>query len=243
MSAMLPARMRERYDALSERERVLVFVMVLVLLWGLLEVSVLGGLRQRHKVEAQSVDALQQQVDQLSSRQSELDAMMASGPLAQARERAGALQQKIAETDVQLRGEGVRYLDPERARQVLRELVQGSGVELVAVRSLAPEVALSTNPAPAATQSEAQPAPTEAAADAGSAPAPVTAPGLVLYRHPIEVELDGGYLDLLAYVRRLEDSGWRLRWHSLEISAQDWPRARLHFVVHSFSLEEDWIGV
>lgn len=243
MNAGWLARVRERYEALSERERVLVFVMVLALLWAVLEVGLLGDLRQRHRVEAQSVDALQQQVEEIRSRQSELDAMMASGPLATARAQASALQEQIAATDAQLRGEGVRYLDPEHARQVLRELVQGSGVELVAVRSLAPEVAFSTNPASATVSPEAQPASTEASADASSAPAPVAAPGLVLYRHPIEVEVDGGYLDLLAYVRRLEESGWRLRWHSLTISSQGWPRARLHFVVHSFSLEEDWIGV
>jgi len=67
--------------------------------------------------------------------------------------------------------------------------------------------------------------------------------GLDLFRHPIAVELEGSYADMVRYLARIEGSEWSLMWHELKIDTLEYPRARLRFVVYSFSLEEAWIGV
>src|SRR3546814_2850987 len=122
----------------------MVFVAALVVCWGLIEVLFLGGLRSRQTLEAQNVASLREQVDQLNSRQAELNQQISNGPLQAAQDQEADLLKRISAADLALRGEGVRYLDPNRARQVLHELLKGTGLTLVSMRNLPAEVALST---------------------------------------------------------------------------------------------------
>ena len=39
---------------------------------------------------------------------------------------------------------------------------------------------------------------------------------LTIYRHPVQVEVKGSYLALIAYLEDLEGSGWGLNWRKLE---------------------------
>lgn len=251
MSDSAVTKMRQRFEALSERERLLLFAALLMVCWGLAEVLFLGRLRTRHNSEAQQVQALRDQVGTLSAQQAELSAQVENGPLQAAQAQEQELLERIAKADLALRGENVRYLDAAHARLVLHQLLAGTGLQLVSMRALPAEIALSTrSPVPAP---EAPDAPAEAdgaaTADdpAAAAPAPAAAPepgiGLDLYRHPIEVQLEGSFADMVEYLSRLERSDWSLMWHELDIQTIEYPRARLRFVVYTFSLEEAWIGV
>lgn len=257
MSTSRLSQWQDRFNALSERERVMVFAAALVLCWGLIEVLFLGGLRSRQAMEAQNVATLREQVDQLNSRQAELNQQITTGPLQAAQAQEADLLKRISAADLALRGEGVRYLDPDRARQVLHQLLKGTGLSLVSMRNLPAEVALSTRdsitePPVEAAATDTQTNGTEATESVGTAVAEVTespdstdtpSVGLDLFRHPIEVELEGSYTDMVDYLERLERSEWSLMWHELTIDTLDYPRARLRFVIYSFSLEEAWIGV
>jgi len=254
MSESRLTQLRQRFDALSERERLLLFAALLAFCWGLAELLFLGRLRTRQNSEAQQVQALRDQVQTLSAQQAELSAQIVHGPLQAAQAQEADLVARIAKADRALRGENVRYLDADRARQVLHLLLKGTGLHVVSMRSLPAEIALSTRTlAPlsvAAADAEATPdadgtgAAVENAAGAAAAVA-VAAPGvgLDLYRHPLEVQVEGNFADMVEYLSRLERSDWSLTWHELDLQTIEYPRARLRFVVYSFSLEEAWIGV
>ena len=253
MSESTLAQWQGRFNALSERERLLVFGAALVVCWGLVELLFLGDLRTRQAMESQNVATLREQVDQLNARQAELDQQITAGPLQAAQAQEADLLKRIADADLALRGEGVRYLDASRAREVLHELLKGSGLTLVSMRNLPAEIALSTRDSVLAqpddaTVSEdpnnpagenADPVDTTQAATTADAPSV----GLDLFRHPIAVELEGSYTDMVGYLARIEGSEWSLMWHEVKINTLDYPRARLRFVMYSFSLEEAWIGV
>lgn len=64
-----------------------------------------------------------------------------------------------------------------------------------------------------------------------------------LYRHRFEMELEGPYLQCLAYLEDLEALPWRLYWQAIEIDAEDYPVNRIRIEVATMSLHEDWIGV
>lgn len=256
MSESRLAQWQSRFNALSERERLLVFAAVLAVCWGLIELLFLGGLRTRQAMEAQNVATLREQVEQLTTRQAELDQQITAGPLQAAQAQEADLLTRIGAADLVLRGEGVRYLDANRARQVLHELLKGSGLTLVSMRNLPAEVALSTRDSVVAQPGDTEatdPQADESAADAADTTtateqairngADTPSVGLDLFRHPIAVELEGSYADMVRYLSRIEGSEWSLMWHELKIDTLEYPRARLRFVVYSFSLEEAWIGV
>ena len=64
-----------------------------------------------------------------------------------------------------------------------------------------------------------------------------------LYRHGLEMELEGPYLAVLAYLEDLEALPWRLYWQVLEIDADEYPKNRVRIEVATLSLHEEWIGV
>lgn len=254
MSESRLTQLRQRFDALSERERLLLFAALLMVSWGLAEVLFLGRLRATSTSEAQQVQALRDQVSTLTAQQAELNEQIVNGPLQAAQAQEAELLARIAKADLALRGENVRYVDADRARQVLHLLLQGTGLQVVSMRSLPAEIALSTRTvasapsvADAATaDADANANDGEAAdavADATAAAAAAPGIGLDLYRHPIEVQVEGSFADMVEYLSRLEHSDWSLMWHELDIQTIQYPRARLRFVIYSFSLEEAWVGV
>src|SRR3546814_19843899 len=118
MSGAKLSQWQDRFNALSERERLMVFVAALVVCWGLIEVLFLGGLRSRQPLEAQNVASLREQVDQLNSRQAALNQQISNGTLQAAPDQEADLLKRNRAADLALRGEGGRYLAPTRDRQV-----------------------------------------------------------------------------------------------------------------------------
>ncbi len=64
-----------------------------------------------------------------------------------------------------------------------------------------------------------------------------------LYRHRFEMELEGPYLDCLAFLEDLEALPWRLYWQAIDIESDAYPSNRIRIEVATLSLDEEWIGV
>ena len=60
--------------------------------------------------------------------------------------------------------------------------------------------------------------------------------------HGVEVVVEGRYLDLVAYLERLERQPWDLFWGSTQLYA-DYPRSRLKLTLYTLSLERAWLIV
>ena len=65
----------------------------------------------------------------------------------------------------------------------------------------------------------------------------------MLYRHGLVLELEGSYLDCLAYLAEVERLPWHIFWGSLELETEQHPRNRITLELYTLSLEEEWIGV
>ena len=64
-----------------------------------------------------------------------------------------------------------------------------------------------------------------------------------LYRHGVELQLEGSYLGTLAYLKQLESLEWRFEWNALVFDIQDYPIGTVTIEVYTYSTERDWIGV
>ena len=81
-------------------------------------------------------------------------------------------------------------------------------------------------------------------APAGANPSnPGSAVAPLLYAHDVELTIEGGYLDVLAYLKRLEALDERLGWMVLEYDAENWPAGEAVIRVRTLSLEPAWLGV
>lgn len=80
------------------------------------------------------------------------------------------------------------------------------------------------------------------AAAAGAASAP-TAPKYLLYRHGVELVLQGPYLDMIGYLDALEAAPGQLFWSKAELDAEQSPNGRLTLTLYTVSLDKKWIAL
>lgn len=103
---------------------------------------------------------------------------------------------------------------------------------LMAVAGVTPPVPGAAAPAPA-------PAPTAAAAAVASAS--VVKPHELLYRHGVEIELQGNYLDMVNYMAALEALPVQLFWGRAKLDAEQYPQAKLTLTLYTMSLDDRWM--
>lgn len=94
-----------------------------------------------------------------------------------------------------------------------------------------------------------------AATTPATAPQPMPVPGLgpdpatiatakpreLLYRHGVEIVLQGSYLDMINTMQALEALPVQLFWGGARLDAQQYPEARLTLTLYTLSLDEQWI--
>ena len=64
-----------------------------------------------------------------------------------------------------------------------------------------------------------------------------------VYKHGIEMTLQGRYLDLLDYLRRMETLPWQMFWARAHMDANDYPDVRITVTVFTLSLDKHWLVV
>lgn len=216
---------QQRWAKLAPREQWLAFGVGLALLGLAYLLAVADPLARR--IDAEQGRARLAEARALEARNAlqELQAKLAADPNRSYRE---SLQAARAERERLLRGidrETRALVTPARMKGVLQELLRSQPkLRLLALDSFSEPLAL-----PGA----------EAAQDAAAA-APLT-----LYRHGLRLTLEGGYFELLAYVRAIEASGWRLYWDSLDYQVGEAGpgQARIVLQLHTLSRDEGWVGV
>jgi len=225
----------ERIDALSVRERVLVFSTTMALLLALLYTLLIDPQMRMQKRLFSTVVQKQSELKSLEAQITAIATGRASDPDKPLRGRLAQVHRELREIEAQIGAEERRFTAPEQMKTVIEEmLARNRAVQLVAMKTL-----------PSSTIAEAR--------DGGKVEAPKPAakpqaePGTpgerLIYRHGIEVTVSGRYLDLLRYVADLEHLRTQLYWSSLEIDATRYPRHTMKIVVYTLSLDRAWLNV
>lgn len=217
----LPAAIEKsftRFDQFSLRERGMIAGAVLgavVMLW---DVALMQPVHKREAAATLELRAAKKAADAL---QASLDPN-ASDPTTQALEQERSLQSALVAVDAQLASASAGLIPPERMVEVIHDVLNRQrGVRLVSLRN--------------------QPVRSLAAPAAGDSLAPSLTAGP--YVHPVELTIEGGYLDMLAYLKALEELPWRLYWKVIEIEAREHPLNRARIELSTLSMDKEWLGV
>lgn len=212
----------DRYNLLSLRERVLVLgavVLVLALIW---DAVLMGPLDKERKRRLTQVEGLRAEVSGLEQ---SVEAIVAQGgidPDRQAREAIVKLRAELAVLDGQLAGATSGLINPKEMAQVLEQLLaRTSRMTLHALRTLPPESVI---------------------APAGATAVP-GAPVAQIYKHGVELELGGTYLETLGFLQAVETLPWRFFWDRIEFTVAAHPQGRVKLTLYTLGLQEGWVGV
>jgi MSHA biogenesis protein MshJ len=210
----LAARTLARFDALATRERALVAGATLIgIVLAWYALFLEPTTDHKLRLEAE-LSTLDQTLQQASHSIEEADA---TDPANVARREKHRLEERLAAVNAQLASQSAGLIPPERMVQVIHDVLSRQrGVRLVSLHN---EPVTTLVPPSAEGHS--------------------TGP----YVHPVEIVVEGTYLDVLAYLRALEALEWRFYWRLLELESTTYPLNRIRIELITLSLDKDWIGV
>ena len=221
-----------RIDAMTLRERIAVFAASVAALVYLINALALEPLFARNKALA---DQIRQQGMQVEAANAGVAAQMAAfnaNPDAPAQKQLAELNREAAALAGSLRTMQHGLVAPEKMGQLLQQLLRSNGkLKLVSLRTL-PVSGMGSG---------AGEAKADAAAVAAGAAKPAPAQRELLYRHGVEVVLQGGYLDMLDYMEALESSPQQLFWGRAQLDARNYPASTLTLTLYTLGLDEKWM--
>ena len=213
-------RYADRLDAMSLRERVLIFLAVAVVIVAIADSALFEPILRRQKINSQRI---QQQEDEIRTMQGQVQAYAQerTGDNANAkRQRLEKRKLELAALDRELAGRQNELVPPERMAKMLSEIVKRNpDIELVSLRTLA-----ATGLTPSLT------------AILGSTPG-----GPAIYRHGIEIAVSGSYLKMLNYVGQLERLPAKIIWGNMELQAGAYPVVTLKITLYTFGPDKTWL--
>lgn len=205
-----------RIDALSFRERILVFVAAAGVAFSLMFIGLIEPALKQQEISVQTTAALQQEVSGLRER---LAASEQSGKadkdleLQRLREAATQIEQTIKQRESGL-------IPPEQMFAVMKSMLAAQpGLTLLSV---------DTSPAQPAVPPPDDPQ------------KPAAAPEKTFYKHGMTLRVSGGYAGLTDYLARLERMPWTVQWESVQIDASRHPNLVLTFKLNTLSRETTW---
>lgn len=231
------------FDRLKPRERALVAVASLALAGFVpYSLAIEPQLRESRRLAAQ----IETQGKLLATLRSDLAALAASNvdPDISNRERVAQLTRQLRTLDEGLRTTQKGLVPADQMAKVLESLLdRNRGLRVVALRTLPPAPLPEHTPA-APAQAEPTSAAAASVAPAGTATAaPGAAAGSGIYRHGVELVLQGSYAELSAYLEQIERLPTQMFWSSAVLDAESYPRVTLTLSIFTIGLEAAWLSV
>lgn len=207
-------RGRAAYDSRPVRERVLILLTACVLLlFAGWELLVTPQLNAQQRLQDQR-GQLQAQQLQWQAQQQALTLQLAQDPTEALRQRLARREGRVVELQAELAASPARLVSPRDMVVLLRTLLEEQqGLQLEALE-LRPPQALSDESA----RGE-------------------------LYAHEVELVVLGSYLDVLAYLQRIERLEPRLGWSGFDYRVEAYPQGQARVRVRTLSLEPTGLGV
>jgi MSHA biogenesis protein MshJ len=218
----------EKIDALSLRERGLVFFSISLVVFALLYSALIRPVVEQQRNVSRMISQHESQIRVANQQLSAMVASRREDPSAPNRRRLEDLKRRIADTQSALRQRQSTLIAADRMAGLLEDLVaRNRNLELVNLKSL-PPTRVGAGQAPAGA------APDRAAAAAGER---------TIYRHGVELTVQGSYFDLLEYVRQLERLPTQLLWGKVDLSSGDYPKVTMKLTLYTLSLDQAWLVV
>lgn len=218
----------QRFDAQSLRERVLIALTLVVagsfLWWSyyaepkMAQIAAKQKENQRIGTEVESTRAVVRQIRQ----------RIAAGVHQEKEVQLTKLRDELAAVEDQLRVKTVELIDPEKMFRLMNELVyRDSKLKLLSLK-----------------RREVKPAIPEEVSDDGDGGQPAAqSKEPSIYRHVLEIQFAGKFLDILKYMQTLENLDWKLLWDEIDIVSEEYPTTAVKVVISTLSTRKEWVGI
>jgi MSHA biogenesis protein MshJ len=217
---------QEKIDARILRERALICVSLLALLFMVWDFLVLAPMHKKLVEKETAVKAMQSQQTALQTQLATIQMALLNDPNQQKNQQIQQLQSDVSIADEKLQNASQNIIRADMLPQVMQDVLAKTAqlsllkVDTLPVTELNTAIAKSSNPS---------------AADAN---VPVG-----VYKHPVELTFVGDFAQVLNLLLALESLPWKFYWQSLDYRVAQYPNAKVILRVYSISSEEGLLGV
>lgn len=251
-------KLTQKIDGMALRERGMVFASVVVVLLAIVNTLLLDPLLTKRKLLTQQMKQEQSQADGIKAEIDVLIHAAQADPDSAARARLLQAQQQSQQMHVTLRELQKGLVSPDKIAVMLEGMLKQNGnlrlvsLKSLSVSSLAEAAAANGKLAkddPKAVEvlnaaNEKNAGAASAGATAGGLGKPVGKPGESgIYRHGVEIVMQGRYPHLLDYMAALEAMPWQLYWSKAQLRVDEFPKATLTLTVYTVSLDQKWLNL
>lgn len=227
-------RLADRIDALSLRERALIFLAIALVLIVSVNLLLIDPLLTRSRNLQQRIVQEELQIKAMRAQIEELVAASTTDPDADLRLRLESLRLQSEQAAETLQDIQSGLVPPQRIPALLQDLLRHNrSVSLVAMKTLPVEMLGVAGPAAASVP--------PAGATAGERTGPPAGPMGAVYKHGVEITVQGSYLDLLRYLEGIEALPWQMFWGTADVDGKDYPTVTLTLRLYTLSLDEAWL--
>lgn len=239
------ASITQKFEALNQRERWLVFGALLVVVYAIINMLFLESVISQKKLLTNEIASNQTQISTLKQQLDQYAGLSINDPDAQNKQRIKTLQVSLNSLEHEINNLQTTLINPDKMPALLRSLLKkNSHLKLVELKTLPTtgllDEASSNDPITAVVTSEqANINAVKTTSEAYIAP---------VFKHGVEITLEGPYLDLLAYVSELEKMPWHVLWSKASLNTEQpnqtqWPTNRLKLTVYTLSLDQAWLSI
>ena len=215
----------EKVDAMSLRERVLIFAALVFMLISLFNSFLLDPLLAKQKKFNSQIVQRQEKIKEIRA---QLDALVkaedsvANSPL---RKQLIASQQQLEDSESYLKNLQNRLVAPEMMADLLQKMLARNGqLELVSLQSL-PVMPL----IPDKTDSSKKPGQADIS--------------MQVYTHRVKITVRGTYSELLQYLTMLEHLPTQMFWGNAKMTVEKQATVELTLMLYTLSLDKTWLQI
>ena len=204
----------DRVDALELRERVLLMVAAVVVLFLLVDTLWIQPALKAQQVTEQRISEYETKLHALGQSTQLLTYKTGDDPAEARRRYRDQLSGELAELDTRILSQLGALVEPAQAAQVLEQLLSGHpGLKLASLSaSIEPLSGLELD-------------------NQGR--------GAGLARYQLDMVLRGGYLDVLDYLRSLENMPWKFFWEQVNFQSTEYPEAETRLRLYTLGASND----
>lgn len=234
-------RIAQKADALSLRERIIVFAMVALVLLTLMNTALLEPQYARQKQLAKRIQEDQAKVIQIQVEIQQKRKAQAEDPDAANRTRLQELKRQVDQMHGTLQDMQKGLVSPDKMTELLDGILKRNGkLRLLSLKTLAATSLNESAPINNKPPDEKNAHVVAASAKAQAESAPTAG---AIYKHGVELTVQGGYLDMLDYMAELERMPWQLFWGKAKLDVETYPKATLTLTLFTLSLDKRWLNI
>lgn len=215
-------------NALSLRERALIFAAAAALLVSVLNILLLDPLAAQQKRMSSQLVQQQEQIKEIDAQLEALLQAKRSRETSPQHQRLMQLRKQLADGEAYIRARQDKLVPPEKIGSLLEQVLKKNGrLDLVKLQTLPVTTFIEKIDSRTSEQENA----------------PAGATNKQIYKHGVQVTVRGNYADMIEYLDALEHLPAQMLWGTAKLNVIKYPTAELTLTVYTLSLEKTWLRI